>query len=746
MGKEWLFWVGGGGGSAGRRGRMAEGMEEEEEEEAAAASAGCMCAVFQLFDSNNFQFPLTTHHSEFKPDHSFLQEEASISKGVEAPRNSLELEEPAAAMKAASMSLSLAMKQEEENLNFPVAIKIKTAKSRIPSSALKSRTDIDVSSECSSYSPGTKTPNLVARLMGLDLLPECTSPSNPKLKTKSHFHENLRKTETVLRFRSNRTFFDDDSSTGTARSLPETPRTSSSRRSDSDIHRLSLRLNKENASDEFGNSAERGSTRKGSRFKVLDENATSPGNYAKQIVKQVKENVSRRAGVDITNRNISEPIRKDENIVLLKPNKRNPTIFSRFGDDLTPSYSPKLRFLETTKNKPLAEANTKSLRNSTSSDYSPSALGISNSLPPKIQTFQELQQKGCKKVASRGRCKSSSPKKCLPPQGSDHGIKNKREEPFVRSPAKSTARLTDKKCKKTPFSSDVFYISAPILLPVKTDPSPPVTKLPQKQVSDALASKRRARLSSTPSHSYKLQLHTDKIFGVLENVDPDSTNGRATALSAAAEHENYIQKILRRTRKKWHSCSHPLDPTIFHYLELFHPNTGTISAADLSRRSNRKLIFQLVDELLGEILRPRLGFMKLASPINDHSYLVYELCKKIGGFPAAKCEVLEDIDGLIERDLCNLPLQRSFEEEGDNIVCQIAGEITEWLVRETVAEVGSGTMEESRQIVADLMWRLPSGEMPSFGFIEPPISGKPFLGYSEKGVELVRPTRGDLFH
>ncbi|XP_073125778.1 uncharacterized protein [Henckelia pumila] len=730
MGKEWLFWVGGGGGSAGRRVRMAGGMQEEEEEAAGAASAGCMCAVFQLFDLNSFQLPLTAHHSEFKPDDSFLQEEATISKGVEAPRNSLELEEPEAAMKEASISLSLAMKQEEENLNFPVGMKIKTPKSRIPTSSLKSSSDIDVSSECSSYSPGTKTPNLVARLMGLDLLPECTSPSNPKLKTKSHFLKNLGKTETILlRSRSNRTFFDDDSSTGTARSLPETPRISSSRRSDSEIHRLSLQLNKENASDEFGNSAERGRSRRGSRFKVLDESATSPGNYAKQIVKQVKENVSRRVGVDITNRNRSEPIRRDENLVLLKPNKKNPTIFSRFGDDSTPSCSPKLRFSESTKNKPLAEANTKSPRNSTSSDYNSPSQEVSNSLPPKIQTFQDQQrQKDCKKVASRGRCKSSSVKKCLPPQaGSDHGIKNKREEAFVRSPAKSKASLSDKKCKKTPFSSDVFYISSPILLPVKKDPSPLVTKLPQKQsqVSDALASKRRTQLSSKPSHSYKLQLHTDKIFDVLENVEPDSTNGCATAPSAAAEYEIYIQKILRRTRKKWHSCSHPLDPTIFHYLELFQPTTSTTSATVLSRRSNRKLIFQLVDELLGEILRPRLDFMKLASPINDHSSLVDELCKKIECFPAAKCEVLEDIDGLVERDLCNLPLQRSFEDEGDNIVCEIAGEITECLMRETVAEVGAGTADVSRQRVADVMWRLPSGKMPLVD-----ISGPRFQGSS----------------
>ncbi|KZV25883.1 hypothetical protein F511_20130 [Dorcoceras hygrometricum] len=728
MGKEWLYWVGGGGGgSAGRRGRMAGGREEEGT--AAEASAGCMCAVFQLFDLNNFQFPLTSHHSEFKPDDSFLREEATISKGVEAPRNSLDLEEPASAMEAASMSLPLAMEKEEENLNFPVGMKIKTPKSIIPTSALKSRTDTsDVSSECSSYSPGTKTPNLVARLMGLDLLPECTSPSNPKLKPKSHFLKNISKTETTLvRSRSNRTFFDDDSSMGTARSLPETPRISSSRRSDSEIHRLSLQFNKENACEEF----DRGRSRRGSRFKMQNENASSPGHYARQIVKQVKENVSRRVGADITNRNGSEPTRRDENLVLLKPYKRNPAMVSRFGDDYTPSCSPKLRFLENTKNKPLAEANAKSPRNSKSSDYSPpQGISNSNSWRPKVQIFQEQQpKKDYKKMASSGKCKSSSLKKFLPPQGSDHGIKNKREESFVRSPAKNKASLTDKKCKKTPFSSDVFYISAPVLIPVKKDPSPPVTKLPQNQsqVSDALASKRRAQLSSKPSHSYKLQLHTDKIFDVLENVEPDSTNGCATAPSAAAEYEKYIQKILRRTRRKWHCCAHPLDPTIFHYLELFQPTTGATSAAFLSRRSDRKLIFQLVDELLGEILRPRLGLLKLASPVDEDSSLVDELCKKIEGFPAAKCEVLEDIDGLIEGDLCNLPLQRSFEEEGENIVCEIAGEITEWLMRETVAEVDSGTGEESRQGVADVTWRLPSGEIPLVGFIGPRFLGSSSL-------------------
>ncbi|KAI3471087.1 hypothetical protein Pfo_027750 [Paulownia fortunei] len=600
---------------------------------------------------------------------------------------------------------------------------------QIRTCASKSRTE-DFPSECSSSSPGTKTPNLVARLMGLDLLPECSSPSfscsNSKPQTRSHFNKNhQRKDRNILQGRSSRCFSDDDITVG-VRSLPETPRISSARRSDVEYHRLSLQINKENITEEFALRAQMVGRRGRFRQQPQDENR-SPGHYAKQIVKQVKESVSRRVGLDITNTNrYKEEIRRDQNLVLLKPTMRNSKVLPRLDGEIspdgkqsiTPSCSPKLRFLDTKKNKP--GTNSGSPRISTSSDGYQSQ-GILNSLKPKHQVIiQEHQQlKDSKKVGSG----NTSRLKKLPPQTSENVIRNKKEEPFVRPAATNKANLTDKKSKKAPLSSELLNISGPTLLPVKKDPSPPATKLPQKQsqVSDALSSKRNTQLCSNASHSYKqLPLQPDKIFTVPENVPPDNTNGCATTASAAAaaEYKCYIEKILKRTGiidkvtpltlGKWHTPSHPLDPSIFYYLELFHPSAAASGPASavLSLRCNRKLIFQLVDELLSEILRPHLDFKPWVSPVtgNEHFALVDELCKKIESFPAANCQVLEDIDSLIDKDLCKSPLNGFFEEEGESLVCEIEGEIVEWLVRETVAMVGVRTEEEQRQNPIEVTW------------------------------------------
>jgi len=74
---------------------------------------------------------------------------------------------------------------------------------------------------------------------------------------------------------------------------------SSSRKTDFDHHRLSLQINKENnlGGEDFELPRFSFSKRK------IDENSCkSPSQYAKQIVKQVKESVvSRKVGQDITN-------------------------------------------------------------------------------------------------------------------------------------------------------------------------------------------------------------------------------------------------------------------------------------------------------------------------------------------------------------------------------------------------------------------------------------------------------------
>ncbi|KAH6809625.1 hypothetical protein C2S51_027408 [Perilla frutescens var. frutescens] len=609
MGREWLYWVGG---ASTRRRRTSAGIINQDD--TAATSPGCMCAVFHLFDLHHFNLPLNHQHS-LTP---YLQQEATASalKGVEAPRNSLELEEPPpAAVKVASKPAAIKDEEEDENLNF---LQIKT---RTSIGGSKSTTE-----ECSVDSPaGTKTPSLVARLMGLDLLPESNSPSISSIsKTKSQSKS------------INRCFYEDDINVG-ARSLPETPRISSARRSDVEYHhhRLSLQINKDN-------------TTRPRSFQHQDENR-SPGHYAKQIVKQVRESVSRRVvGLDITN---THETRRDQN--LLKCSKKN---------------------------------------TSTSSDTS----NPSNHHQPRKEFSSALKK--------------------LSPQTCNHqAIRNKKEETFVRSPpANKLANLTENKSKKAPLSSELLYLSGPSILPVKKGPSPPATKLPQKQAqvsgSDALSSKRNTQLSSNKSRSYKqLPLQQPhQIFTVPENVLPDTSNGCATTSAAAAEYKSYIQKILKRagiidkltplTLGKWHTPSHPLDPSIFYYLELFHP-AAPPSASVLSRRCNRKLIFQLVDELLVDILRPQLDYNPWITPAAantaDHFSLVDELCKKIESFPAANCRVLEDIDFLVDKDLRKAPL--NLEEEGERLAREIEGEIVERLVSETVAVVVADGVRTGRQ-------------------------------------------------
>ncbi|KAL2540114.1 hypothetical protein Adt_01092 [Abeliophyllum distichum] len=617
MGKEWLYWVGGGGGGRStKRGRISDVKE--------ASPSGCMCAVFQIFDLHHFQFPLHHQSSNFH-SHSLLEEEDTILKGVEAPRNSLDLEE--SPMDAAA-SLSLATK-EDENLNIrPMGIRIKTGRENRSPRVSTSASDY-FSSECSN-SPGTKTPNLVARLMGLDLLPESTSPSlssNSRPVTKSQLHPR-EQTEKREHFNYG------------ARSLPETPRISSARRSDVE-HRLSLQINKENFCEEI--EFQKMGTRR--EFRKEDENR-NPGQYARQIVKQIKENVTRKVGLDITNTIRNREIRRDEHLVLLKP--RNPSrILTGFEDKSRPGKQPKQSkiitgFVDEKKPKP---------------SFSP---GL-RFLEPENKPVETSIQK-CKKVTSY---KYNSSSKKLP-LVSD-AIRNKKEEPFIRS---AKTNLSDKKSKKiTPLSNEFLNINAPTaLLPVKKDPSPPTTKLlhKQSQISDALSSKKSTQLSSCWSPSYNQETFKQ------ENIKQDKA-GNGAATSGDGEYNHYIQKILQRTGiidngtpvslAKWYSPSHPLDPSIFHHLELVHPATASAATIKqskfLNQRCNRKFIFQLVDELLVKILKPQ-------TTQNCRLYgsdLMDKLCKKIQSFPSANCQVIEDIDALIDTDLCKSSSNGLYEEE-----------------------------------------------------------------------------------
>uniref|UniRef100_A0A5B6YJQ9 DUF4378 domain-containing protein n=1 Tax=Davidia involucrata TaxID=16924 RepID=A0A5B6YJQ9_DAVIN len=678
MGKEWLYW-GNGGSRSTKRGRS--------QERDSTTPPGCMCAVLQLFDFHQFQFTLNQQPS-FKPE-SFLPEEPTILKGVEAPRNSLELEETF--MGATSLSSTM---KEGENLNIQMGIQIKTRGESTRSS--KARTG-DSSSECGS-SPGTKTPNLVARLMGLDLVPESSSPSfssTPNPLSKSHLHprvHNLKQdyfqSRQLLQSRSSSAGSRLDADIMGTRSLPETPRVSLTRRSDVD-HRLSLQINKENigVSEEFEFSKNSAARRR--ELKVLEDENRSPSNYARQIVKQVKESVSRKVGIDITN---TIKNRERERVVEQLKSKKLFKGLTRTGEELSPSKqltltqscSPRLRFLEP-KNKPVttlpANKNPKLL-----SVDKQSRLTKVSSKPKSTQPLQERIQQQHQNSTRKAVSERFSLKK--PPKTSDAMRNKKQEEPFVRTPPTSRTSLSD---KKTPLSNDLLNINVPTLLSLKKDPSPSATKLPQKQCT---------HLSSYSSHRYKQEEATH-----MPTVQDSSSNDRSNdATTDDGAEFQYIARIMKRTGidrntpvlsfTKWYSPSHPLDPSIFHHLEPSFPTTTTNS--QLNQRCNRKLLFQLVDEILVQLLRPYINLKPwdVTSITRDSkmygSQLIDTLCAKIRSFPSADCQVLEDIDGLIETDLCKYQLsQRSvaFEEDGEGIVSEIERDIVDSLVHETAMEV-----------------------------------------------------------
>lgn len=325
-----------------------------------------------------------------------------------------------------------------------------------------------------SGSPGTKTPNLVARLMGLDLLPETQSPSSARLQP-------LRRPRQPLQSRPRKSL--DKDITGT-QSLPETPRISSARRSDVE-HRLSLQINKENSSAGEDLEFSRFSyLRRKDQLGVVEDDSnisSSPSQYARQIVKQMKEKVGRKVGVDITNTIANANARDQGSRKFSKAfaGKVNVEEYSSPGKQhSTSSWSPRLRFLDPKTKQSTTPPSTKYRSVSHfSKTSSPQPSSPVVHVQPKPQTLQKQQvlsgQKSVQKSKNiAGERFGQRLKK--PPQTSDI-IRNKQEEPlFVRPTTPPRANTPDKKCKKIPLSND--------LLPVKKDPSPPATRIPLKQV------------------------------------------------------------------------------------------------------------------------------------------------------------------------------------------------------------------------------------------------------------------------
>ncbi|KAI5444661.1 hypothetical protein KIW84_013076 [Lathyrus oleraceus] len=442
MGKEWN-WVG----KSSKRSVIVE-----ENHETKTTTMGCMCAVFQFFDFHHFSNSIN-HQQQitFKSSSSTI-----LPKGGEAPRNSLESED----------SIISASLSKEENFKIPnIQIKTKRSNGGILT---------DLSSEISTSStPGTKTPTLVARLMGLDILPNSNSPSfsSPLSTLNSQGKNNIIQHLHQIRTKPRNSI---DSS--------EITRMPSSRKSDFDQHRLSLQINKEDGLGDEDFELPRLSF---SKRKVDENSSKSSSHYAKQIVKQVKESVvSRKVGQDITNNLTSiQDVNIKQNTRVTKKLPSNDQLQAREElpgqsrvkkcpkttlKDSNPnsSNSPRTRFIDN-KHKPNTTTKTTS-------------KGQNTKL--KVYALKQEQESKDKKLVSSN-CKKATNEKFSsrlkrPPQTSDI---------IVRPTSNSRANdiKSNTKCKKIqPLSNNLINnINAVSNVDsVKTESSPLSNKIPWKQV------------------------------------------------------------------------------------------------------------------------------------------------------------------------------------------------------------------------------------------------------------------------
>ncbi|KAK4280425.1 hypothetical protein QN277_012052 [Acacia crassicarpa] len=674
--------------------------------------SGCISSFFHLFDFHPFHFSFQHHHPQpsFNADHTTT----TIPKGTEAPRNSLE---------SVDSTMVVGSISKAENLEVP--------KNKL---FIKTSTTGKVGNVVNDLAPGTKTPTLVARLMGLDLLPEIQSPSssspssssattttssscpsatksqvNPRHHNHNHHHHHYlrpRQNNNVVITKARHSM---DDSIAASHFLPETPRISSARRSDVE-HRLSLQINKENMQDflelprfSFSNL----------KFEEQQGNSKSPRHYAKQIVKQVRESVlsSRKVGSDVTNtvKNNNREKKQEGGEFLVvgqfkrskKSPKTKPTCSSSSSDELInspekvlnnnpPSCSPRLRFMDSRKD-----------QNSPQAKPRPQEAIILVQQQEQVHQIQK-QKKSASSVPMCNR-KAANEKFRARLKKQDKFVRNKKEgELFVR-PLLSSSNIKSSTGNKSKRSSHPLLINLLNLNTViDSNTAPTAIKIPQKQVLCVAREEVKycsSQLSSGSSQTYTKETTTSSC--VLSTTTTGESNvaeldklkkGTTTANSTTVMAVSLFHQWLYPTQQA-------VDPSIFHHLEQWYhsqsqnenqnPTCDIFSVSsqdrdlmpnnkyDMGIRCNRRLLFDLVNETLLKLE------VNVGTCYNEEA--VWESINGTFDKSNKKCEVLEDIDALI--DMEDMGKKRMKKKSEEAMVAEIEGNIMDTLLHETVMVV-----------------------------------------------------------
>ncbi|KAH9626055.1 hypothetical protein KSS87_001980 [Heliosperma pusillum] len=667
MGREWNFiWGskssnkktggvksdGGGGGGGGGRGSREKKMVRTKVAAAAVASGGCMNALLHMFDFHHFHICLHPQNSSYLSD----EDDPTPCKGVEAPRN------------------SLSNIEDEKQFYFksPMGIQIKTNR-RDTRLKVESKTKDILEEAIDSPALGARTPTIVARLMGLDVLPE-SNTSTPR-SSSSYSRVSTRSPPSRTTRTQRKRSVKNDLPSGLGRSsLPDSPKssTSSQRRMSLsmnavDKHRLSLQINKENnivkemESSRRSCSAINTKKREGRRYEE-EYNNKSRGYYAKQV----KETVSNRRefGVDITNKIRQKEFRKDENLLIEKqPIKQNKSRLLVKSSEIT----KKTRISRCDVREIVPTIDKLEVKNDNKQIYCCEKMDVAD-----LKKFDNADNNGMKSSSKM------STKSC-------EYIRNKKDdELFVRPLTKGNNLATEKKCKKTPLTKELVHSTVPSIVPLKKDSSyveaTPKKLLEKQGSSKAQITKHYNTSTTTKQLSRKPGRQTNATVqqeAAHNPVDHEKTTPTSTSI---AEFQ-YISRILKCTGinndtsislTKWFSPLHPLDPTIYHNLEASY-NFTTVNIDHLPSLINRKLIFHLVNAILADILLKPNNNLQI-----NGLQLVKTLCTRIRSFTSIDCKTLQDIDTLVEQDMPR------FGEDGEAIVAEIERDIFDSLVQEIV--------------------------------------------------------------
>lgn len=160
---------------------------------------------------------------------------------------------------------------------------------------------------------------------------------------------------------------------------------------------------------------------------------------------------------------------------------------------------------------------------------------------------------------------------------------------------------------------------------------------------------------------------------------------------------------------KRYSPSLPIDPIVFHQLEVELPvDESRYHSSTMRYRWNRKLLFQLVEELLSDLLnctgrniRPgyhdKCTAIKKSYDLGSGAQLLRKLWRQIDMIPSANCQYLGDIDALVAVDMPvnnirELTRHPAIVDEASELAAEVEREILDELIGETAASLSLSSL------------------------------------------------------